>query len=93
MFFCGGAWAGAKGLDVLLINIGDADFFDREVYIEYSNYFENDEQGDCWNSYGDRMSGLYRITKKIAAWYKYGDRKEYLEWEWRCNFCRKINNA
>lgn len=56
--------AGEKGLDVILLNIGDADFYDNAIYGKYSENIAAGKQDACWSKYGDGVSGIAHITKK-----------------------------
>ena len=60
------AYSGTKGFDILLLNIGDHNFYEASIYIEYSKNLDNNNQDDCWskNRLADGASGIKHITKK-----------------------------
>lgn len=62
----GSSYAGTKGFDVLILNIGDQSFFNQRIYESYSYRWSKRNQDECWESMGlgDGSSGIKGITKK-----------------------------
>lgn len=62
----GFAFAGAKGLDVIVVNIGDVGFYVSPSFNKFLNNFDRMNHDDCWGRYGigDKSSGIYYWTQK-----------------------------
>lgn len=58
-------FAGAKGLDVIIVNIGDAAFYTSPSFYKFLDNFDSMNHDDCWERYGigDGFSGIYHWTQ------------------------------
>jgi len=59
------AFAGTKGLDVKLRNIGDGDFYQSPIFQQFLDNRLNFERDKCWQKFGDGMSGIHSIEYGI----------------------------
>lgn len=46
----GFAFAGAKGLDVIVVNIGDVGFYASPSFNKFLNNFDRMNHDDCWGA-------------------------------------------
>ncbi|MBC3863931.1 hypothetical protein H8K32_17630 [Undibacterium jejuense] len=56
------AFAGTKGLDVKLENLGDSDFYQSPIFKQFTNNFGNYHFDECWQHYGDGVSGIHYLN-------------------------------
>jgi len=56
------AFAGTKGLDVKLENLGDTNFYQSPIFKQFSNDLENDYFDECWQHLGDGISGIHYLN-------------------------------
>jgi len=52
------AYAGTKGLDVKLRNVGESDFYNTPIFKQYMNNRHSQDTDRCWQHYGDGISGI-----------------------------------
>ncbi|MFZ6725326.1 hypothetical protein ACO0K2_07495 [Undibacterium sp. MH2W] len=56
------AYAGTKGFDVKLRNLGDKDFYQSPIFKQYLDNTDNNLVDECWHRYGDGISGIYYLN-------------------------------